>query len=109
MPILRQRLQFFGDSIARDDYGGEARTSSSIATVWGQIDSSPKPERVEAGQVIAATSHTVTVRYRLGLNASQRITDITSGRTFQIMSMHIEPVNTKRWLIFDCLEISPAT
>ena len=79
---LRHRLVIQARSTAQDSLGGQVATWTDLITVRGAI----KPltgRELELAQAIATeTSHQVSLRYRPGVTAAQRL--LYAGRIFNI-------------------------
>ena len=77
-----------------DDGGGSGRTSwSTLATVWGRIESQDGSERFFGDQNEGRTTHLITIRFRRGLTIKNRIVyqftseNVLYTRTFNIKSI----------------------
>jgi SPP1 family predicted phage head-tail adaptor len=77
-----------------DDGGGSGRTSwSTLATVWGRIESQGGAERFFGDQNEGRTTHLITIRFRRGLTIKNRIVyqftseNVLYTRTFNIKSI----------------------
>lgn len=84
---LRHRISLQTAHDVHDDAGGVTRSWEEVGMLWAEIlpVSSGRGERVFAEQLTAGITHRITIRYRSGVTAAQRI--VYQGRSFNIRSV----------------------
>ena len=70
---LRHRVQIQAPTDVRDDHGGNTRTWTTIATVWGSVEPLSGRELFEAQQVHARAAVRIRVRHYEGLTTKHRL------------------------------------
>lgn len=70
---LDQQLTLQAPSAARDALGGEVRTWSDVATLWGTVDAITGREVHAAQQLHAEVTLRVRLRYRADITAEHRL------------------------------------
>ena len=70
---LDRRIVIQSETIARDDFGGEDPTWSTLATVWAGIEYRSGTETNEADQMVSMNKIMFTIRYRTDITARMRI------------------------------------
>ncbi len=70
---LRHRLAIQEPVETRDDHGGITRTWSTVATVWGSIETLTGRELYEAQQVEARATVRIRIRSYSGLSPLHRL------------------------------------
>jgi SPP1 family predicted phage head-tail adaptor len=65
-----------------DGAGGLTRTYETVAAVWARVEWLSGEERWRAGRPEQAVSHRITLRWRAGIDAGQRLRD--AGQIFDI-------------------------
>jgi SPP1 family predicted phage head-tail adaptor len=98
---LRHRVVIQSKARTDDGGGGGSVTWSDVATVWANIKPLSGMQRLKAEQVESSVTHTITIRYRSGLDDSMRVT--YAGRIFMVTSL-IDPDERKAWLSLMCEE-----
>lgn len=89
---LRHRLTLQREVRVDDGAGGYTRSWDDVAEVWGEIAvvasaGGSGKEAVFAGQLQAAVSHRILLRYRDGVTADMRLR--FEGRVFNIYSVSV--------------------
>lgn len=105
---LRHRITIESAATAQGSDGFEQKTWMELATVWAAISTIGGREFFQAKQVNAELSHEVTVRWRPGITAEQRIRfeDLANGTTryFDILSVR-NPDERRVVLYLYCREL----
>ena len=106
MPIgkLRHRLTIQAAAPGADPYGGQSdpwAKPTALAKVWGRIESLRGREQLHGMQLEDRVTHRITIRYRDGVTAKQRVA--FGARVFNIRSA-IDRDGRKRWLELLCEE-----
>lgn len=99
---LRKRIRLQQRSSAQDSSGEQVHVWSDVATVWAEISPVTGRELQAAGAVQQEASHTVTMRYRAGLDASMRI--LYGTRIFNIVAPPIDEDERHRQFTVLCSE-----
>lgn len=101
---LRQAMTLEAPTETPDGMGGFVVTWSETGFVWGHVSvASHRIENIASRQLNEAT-HTVTIRFRDGVNDSQRFN--ANGRFYRILS--VEDVDgTRRYLACKVREERP--
>lgn len=79
---LRDRVTILAKSVARDSYGAEVVTWTTLATVWASVESLSGREYMAAQQINAERVQRVVIRDRDDVMPHMRITH--RGRTMNI-------------------------
>lgn len=101
---LRHRLTIQTENPVADGGGGQGDPWASpvtVATVWGRVEPLSGSEGLRAMQLEDRVTHRVTIRYRKGITASQRIK--FDSRLFNIRAV-INVGERNRWLQLLCEE-----
>jgi len=72
---LRRRLLLEASVEATDGAGGQLRSFETIAAVWAQVEWLSGDERWRGERPEQAASHRITLRWRAGVDAGQRLRD----------------------------------
>ncbi len=70
---LRHRLIIQRKTQTRDSFGGETITYTDVATIWGKVSAIGGREYFGAGQTLAESTFTVTMRYRTDIIPAWRL------------------------------------
>ena len=73
---LRHRLTIQAGNPAEDAYGGRSdpwASPTTVATVWGRIESLRGRERLHGMQLEARVTHRIMIRYRGDVTARHRL------------------------------------
>lgn len=98
---LRHRVTIQEPIRAKDAGGGSTRTWTNVATVGAKIEPLKGMERLRAMQIEDSVTHKVTIRYRSGVKAAQRL--LFGTRAFNIRAaLNLEERNL--WLELLCDE-----
>lgn len=101
---LRHRATIQQYSTARDAYGQELVTFSSLATVWGaydyRINKSDEEQLAEKKTPVATVNW--TIRYRDDVEPKMRLTD-EAGNIYDILSVNPDPMKTR--LVLECQNV----
>jgi SPP1 family predicted phage head-tail adaptor len=92
---LRHRLTLQAPVDTSDGAGGFQRAWSTTATLWGAIEPGDAAEGVVADALTALRRHTITIRWRTGIAAGQRLAK--GARLFEIIAV-VDPDERRRWL-----------
>lgn len=98
---LRKRIEIQRRSTTRDSYGQPTTAWETLATTQAEIEPMSGRELVAAMAVQSEVTHTVTIRYRPGINATLRIK--YADRLFNIHSV-IDESERHRMLTLMCSE-----
>jgi len=98
---LNQRVQLQSATSVSDGQGGQTLTWAKYATVWALIEPLSGREAINAAQLTADLSTGVTIWYRAGVSAKDRI--VTGARTLEIDSVQ-DPTGLKDELRLLCHE-----
>lgn len=82
---LRHRLTIQAESPTADAGGGHGLAWSNVATVWGRVEPLSGGERLRAMQIESRVTHRITIRYRAGVTAANRIA--FANRIFNIRAV----------------------
>ncbi len=98
---LRHRVILQAPQETADGGGGASVTWTDVAVVWAEIAPLRGTERLRAGQLEAALTHRVTIRYRAGVTPEMRVA--FGNRLFNIRAV-IDPGERRRRLDLLCEE-----
>ncbi len=101
---LRRRLVLEAAVATPDGVGGVTRTYQTVAALWAQVEWLSGGEHWRRGRPEQAATHRVTMRWREGVDAGQRLRD--GERLFDIRAV-ADPDGGRRRLVCLVLEISP--
>ena len=99
---LRHRVTIQEAVTTKNDRGAEVLTWRAVATVWAEVATPGGRERSANEQVVAVLTHVVTMRYRSGLTAANRLQ--WGDRTLSILATP-DPDNRRRTLVCQCQEV----
>lgn len=110
---LKHRVELINIGWADDGAGGQTRTDTVEATVWGNLSPASASLQFRAERLEQRVSHTIRLRWRedfargFGPHARARVTD-AGGRTreFSVRTV-LDPDERRRWLELQCLEGGP--
>lgn len=71
--LFRERLTIQSESRTPDTVGGAALAWNEVAIVWGRVRPLEGTEAVRAEELAATVTHEVTIRFRDGLTAANRL------------------------------------
>ncbi len=98
---LRHSVTLQREMPSTDAGGGHALVWTDVARLRAAIEPLRGGERLAAGQVEAAVTHRVTLRYRSGVTAAMRL--LVRGRPLQIRAV-VNRGERNRWLDLLCEE-----
>lgn len=98
---LRQRIKIQDRVVARNGFGEEIATWSTLATVWASIETPTGGEYQAQDRAGAAITQQVTIRHRTGIEPTMRIN--WNGRLFEIAAVLDD--NLKREMRLMCSEV----
>lgn len=101
---LRRRLLLEAPISTPDGLGGATRAFATVAALWAQVEWLGGGERWRMGRLEQAGTHRVTLRWRAGVDAGQRLRDGT--RIYDIRAV-CDPDGGRRRLVCLVEEISP--
>jgi SPP1 family predicted phage head-tail adaptor len=101
---LRRRLVLESAVTTSDGVGGATRTYETVAAVWAQVEWLSGGEHWRRGRPEQAATHRVTMRWRAGVDAGQRLRD--GARLFDIRAV-ADPDGSRRRLVCHVLEVTP--
>lgn len=101
---LRHRIQIQQPDEARDDFGGQVPTWTTIAVVWADIQPVTGREYFSAQQINAELSHKILIRFQSGIQPTQRV--LYGAREFDIHAV-INTGERNRELLLLCSERNP--
>ena len=93
---LRRRLLLEAPVETPDGAGGQLRSFEAVAAVWAQVEWLSGDERWRGGRPEQAVSHRITLRWRAGVDAGQRLRD--GQRLFDIKAVG-DPDGGRRRLV----------
>jgi SPP1 family predicted phage head-tail adaptor len=101
---LRRRLVLEAAVATPDGVGGMTQTYQTVAALWAQVEWLAGGEHWRRGRPEQAATHRVTMRWRDGVDAGQRLRD--GERLFDIRAV-ADPDGGRRRLVCLVLEITP--
>ena len=101
---LRRRLVLEAPVSMPDGLGGATESFETVAALWAQVEWLSGGERWRSGRPEQFASHRITLRWRAGLDAGQRLRD--GARIFDIRAV-ADPDGGRRRLICLVEEITP--
>lgn len=101
---LRRRLTLEAPAATPDGLGGTTQTFQTVAALWAQVEWLSGGEHWRRGRPEQTATHRVTLRWRAGVDAGQRLRD--GGRLFDIRAV-ADPDGSRRRLICLVQEIAP--
>ena len=100
---MRRRLVLEAPIGMADGLGGSQQSFARVAAIWAQVEWLAGAERWREGRPEQVGSHRITLRWRAGLDASQRFRD--GERLYAIRALG-DPDGSRRRLICLAEEIS---
>jgi SPP1 family predicted phage head-tail adaptor len=101
---LRRRLVLEAPVLTPDGLGGQTQLFQTVAAVWAQVEWLGGGERWRLGRPEQAGSHRITLRWRAGIDAGQRLRD--GAHLFDIRAI-ADPDGSRRRLVCLVEEIAP--
>ncbi|WP_439492901.1 phage head closure protein [Bosea sp. (in: a-proteobacteria)] len=101
---LRRRLLLEAAVTTPDGLGGTTQVYETVAAVWAQLEWIAGGERWRLGRPEQVATHRVTLRWRAGVDAGQRLRD--GDRLFDIRAV-ADPDGGRRRLVCLVQEIGP--
>ena len=101
---MRRRLLLERPVGVPDGSGGETRSHELVAAVWARVEWLSGEERWRAGRPEQALSHRISLRWRAGVDAGQRLRDAT--QIFEICAV-ADPDGGRRRLVCLAEEVRP--
>jgi SPP1 family predicted phage head-tail adaptor len=101
---LCRRLVLEAPVATPDGAGGSVRAFSVVAALWGAVEWLSGDERWRAGRPEQVATHRIMLRWRAGLDASQRFRD--GDRIFEIRAV-ADPDGDRRRLVCLVEETGP--
>lgn len=101
---LRRRLLLQAAMATPDGLGGTTQVYETVAAVWAQLEWIAGGERWRRGRPEQVATHRVTLRWRAGVDAGQRLRD--GDRLFDIRAV-ADPDGGRRRLVCLVQEIGP--
>jgi SPP1 family predicted phage head-tail adaptor len=101
---LRRRLLLEAAMATPDGLGGTTQVYETVAAVWAQLEWIAGGERWRLGRPEQVATHRVTLRWRAGVDAGQRLRD--GDRLFDIRAV-ADPDGGRRRLVCLVQEIGP--
>ncbi|MDP3257594.1 phage head closure protein [Bosea sp. (in: a-proteobacteria)] len=101
---LRRRLLLEAAVPTPDGLGGTTQAYETVAAVWAQLEWLSGGEHWRRGRPEQAATHRVTLRWRAGVDAGQRLRD--GDRLFDIRAV-TDPDGGRRRLVCLVQEIGP--
>ncbi|HEV7259719.1 MAG TPA: phage head closure protein [Bosea sp. (in: a-proteobacteria)] len=101
---LRRRLVLEAAVTSPDGLGGQTQSFETVAALWAQVEWLGGGEHWRRGRPEQAATHRITMRWRAGVEAGQRLRD--GERLFDIRSV-ADPDGSRRRLVCHILEITP--
>jgi len=98
---LRHRVRLQGLALAGDGGGGFEESWSDLAEIWADVQPVAGVEVALGEQRRHRVTHEVTIRYRFGVQPSQRI--IHDGRALYILGI-VNPGERNAFLTLRCEE-----
>lgn len=101
---LRRRLTLEAPVATPDGLGGTTQAFETVAALWAQLEWLSGGEHWRRGRPEQVATHRVTLRWRPGVDAGQRLRD--GNRLFDIRAV-ADPDGSRRRLICLVQEVSP--
>ncbi|PTM38736.1 phage head closure protein [Bosea sp. 124] len=101
---LRRRLVLEAAVATPDGIGGATQAFETVAALWAQVEWLSGGEHWRRGRSEQAATHRVTMRWRTGVDAGQRLRD--GERLFDIRAV-ADPDGSRRRLVCHVLESTP--
>lgn len=103
---LNKQITIQSPSTTQDDYGQPTTDWTDLMTTWASIRAATSKEVYAASGFTSQLSHIITIRWRPGVQANQRIA--YRGRVFEIQTV-ADPDESRVELNLLCLEINGTT
>lgn len=101
---LRRRLVLEAPVATPDGLGGATLDFETVAALWGQVEWLSGGEQWRLGRPEQVATHRITLRWRAGVDAGQRLRD--GERIFDIRAV-ADPEDGRRRLICLVEEVKP--
>ncbi|WP_332698415.1 phage head closure protein [Bosea sp. (in: a-proteobacteria)] len=101
---MRRRLLLEQPAGTADGIGGETRAYALVAAVWAHVEWLSGEERWRGGRPEQALSHRISLRWRAGVDAGQRLRD--AAQIFEIRAV-ADPDGGRRRLVCLVEEVRP--
>ncbi|KRE17785.1 hypothetical protein ASE63_00850 [Bosea sp. Root381] len=101
---LRLRLLLEAPVATPDGLGGATVSHETVAAVWAQVEWLSGGEHWRRGRPEQIATHRITMRWRAGVDAGQRLRD--GERVFDIRAV-FDPDGSRRRLVCLVQEVSP--
>jgi len=101
---MRRRLILEAPVATPDGIGGATLIFQTVAAVWARVEWLSGTERFRLGRPEQSASYRITLRWRAGIDAGQRLRDAT--RLFDIRAVD-DPDGSRRRLVCLAEEIKP--
>lgn len=92
---LRERVKIQAETETPNDSGGGEPSWSDVATVWAQILPVRGDEQIEAQRTESVVLWYVTIRYRAGVTAANKL--VWKGQGMNIRAV-VDPDGRRTWL-----------
>jgi SPP1 family predicted phage head-tail adaptor len=100
---LRRRLLLEAVVATPDGVGGKTQSFETVAALWAQVEWLSGGEHWRRGRPEQVATHRVTMRWRAGVDAGQRLRD--GERRFDIRAV-ADPDGSRRRLVCLVLEVT---
>lgn len=100
---LRHRVTLETPTDTPDGAGGFARSYAPLAQLWARIETLDARADFVAEREEQQTTHRLTIRWRGDVGQAARFDH--RGRKLLVQSV-VDPDQRRRFLVFDCVEIS---
>jgi SPP1 family predicted phage head-tail adaptor len=100
---LNRKVTIQSPSTTQDEYGAPTQVWTDLITTWAAIRAATSKEVYAASGFTSQLSHIITIRWRPGIQANQRIA--YRGRTFEIQAV-ADPDESRVELNLLCLELN---
>lgn len=101
---LRNRLVIERATNVQGTNGEITQSWATLATVWGEVKDLRGTELIEGQQAEATMSTKITMRYRTGIDAKDRVT--WAGHVYEVVAVAAD-ANALRELELMCREVDP--
>lgn len=101
---LRRRLVLEAPVSTPDGLGGATQSFQTVAALWGQVEWLSGREIWRMGRPEQLSTHRITMRWRAGVDAGQRLRD--GSRVFDIRTV-VDPDGGRRRLVCLVEETTP--
>jgi SPP1 family predicted phage head-tail adaptor len=100
---LSRRITIQSPSESQDEYGQPTQDWTDVCSTWASIRAATSKEVYAASSFVSQVSHIVTIRWRAGIAAKQRI--LYRDRTFEVQGVS-DPDESRVCLNLLCIEIN---